>query len=169
MWPNGYVRRLPPKQGIASSSCLEYPYASIRMGICRIQDCIHRRPLSRLARGAACARHGCLDPGLSSVVSTCLRTPTPRPRVLGGPGGSTSSEDGYHNHSTSTYPGPCGSCMVTPCGMRTRNLRIRGPTPCPLGQGGCDARNRSWNHKRSIHVYPIREAGTTRHTYRKCT
>ena len=104
-----------------------------------------------------------------SVVSTCLRTPAPRPRVLGGPGGSTSSEDGYHNHSTSTYPGPCGSCMVTPCGMRTRNLRIRGPTPCPLGQGGCDARNRSWNHKRSIHVYPIREAGTTRHTYRKCT
>ena len=24
----------------------------------------------------------------------------------------------------------------TPCGARTRNLRIRGPTPCPLGQGG---------------------------------
>ena len=29
----------------------------------------------------------------------------------------------------------------TPCGTRTRNLRIRSPTPCPLGQGGllrCD-------------------------------
>lgn len=25
---------------------------------------------------------------------------------------------------------------VTPCGTRTRNLRIRSPTPCPLGQGG---------------------------------
>ena len=25
----------------------------------------------------------------------------------------------------------------TPCGTRTRNLRIRSPTPCPLGQGGC--------------------------------
>ena len=24
----------------------------------------------------------------------------------------------------------------TPGGTRTRNLRIRGPTPCPLGQGG---------------------------------
>ena len=24
----------------------------------------------------------------------------------------------------------------TPCGTRTRNLRIRCPTPCPLGQGG---------------------------------
>ena len=25
---------------------------------------------------------------------------------------------------------------TTPCGTRTRNLRIRSPTPCPLGQGG---------------------------------
>ena len=25
--------------------------------------------------------------------------------------------------------------MSTPCGTRTRNLRIRSPTPCPLGQG----------------------------------
>ena len=24
----------------------------------------------------------------------------------------------------------------TPCGTRARNLRIRSPTPCPLGQGG---------------------------------
>ena len=24
----------------------------------------------------------------------------------------------------------------TPCGTRTHNLRIRSPTPCPLGQGG---------------------------------
>ena len=24
----------------------------------------------------------------------------------------------------------------TPCGTRTRNLRIRSPTPCPLGHGG---------------------------------
>jgi hypothetical protein len=34
--------------------------------------------------------------------------------------------------------------VSTPCGTRTRNLRIRSPTPCPLGQGGyellpCDA------------------------------
>ena len=27
--------------------------------------------------------------------------------------------------------------MGTPCGTRTRNLLLRGPTPCPLGQGGC--------------------------------
>ena len=26
--------------------------------------------------------------------------------------------------------------IYTSCGTRTRNLRIRGPTPCPLGQGG---------------------------------
>jgi hypothetical protein len=26
--------------------------------------------------------------------------------------------------------------QYTPCGTRTRNLRIRSPTPCPLGQGG---------------------------------
>ena len=25
---------------------------------------------------------------------------------------------------------------ITPCGTRTHNLRIRSPTPCPLGQGG---------------------------------
>ena len=25
---------------------------------------------------------------------------------------------------------------ITPCGTRARNLRIRSPTPCPLGQGG---------------------------------
>ena len=30
----------------------------------------------------------------------------------------------------------------TPCGTRTRNLRIRSPTPCPLGQGGrCSSAN----------------------------
>ena len=28
---------------------------------------------------------------------------------------------------------------LTPCGTRTRNLRITSPTPCPLGQGGLDA------------------------------
>ena len=34
--------------------------------------------------------------------------------------------------------GPGTSCAeyCTPCGTRTRNLRIRSPTPCPLGQGG---------------------------------
>ena len=26
--------------------------------------------------------------------------------------------------------------VITPCGTRTRNPRIRSPTPCPLGQGG---------------------------------
>ena len=27
-------------------------------------------------------------------------------------------------------------CTITPCGTRTRNLRILIPTPCPFGQGG---------------------------------
>ena len=27
-------------------------------------------------------------------------------------------------------------CATSPCGTRTRNLRIRSPTPCALGQGG---------------------------------
>ena len=30
----------------------------------------------------------------------------------------------------------CAPMSYTPCGTRTRNLRIRSPTPCPLGQGG---------------------------------
>ena len=30
----------------------------------------------------------------------------------------------------------CLNHQCTPCGTRTRNLRIRSPTPCPLGQGG---------------------------------
>jgi hypothetical protein len=29
-----------------------------------------------------------------------------------------------------------GLARPTPCGTRARNLRIRSPTPCPLGQGG---------------------------------
>ena len=33
----------------------------------------------------------------------------------------------------------CWAQQSTPCGTRTRNLRIRSPTPCPLGQGGCRA------------------------------
>ena len=28
--------------------------------------------------------------------------------------------------------------MCTPCGTRAHNLRIRGPTPCPSGQGGLE-------------------------------
>ena len=31
----------------------------------------------------------------------------------------------------------------TRCGTRARNLRIRGPTPCPLGQGGLMCASRS--------------------------
>ena len=31
---------------------------------------------------------------------------------------------------------PQTSKAHTPCGTRTHNLRIRSPTPCPLGQGG---------------------------------
>ena len=33
--------------------------------------------------------------------------------------------------------------MCTPCGTRAQNLRIRGPTPCPLGQGGLMCMSRS--------------------------
>ena len=33
---------------------------------------------------------------------------------------------------------PSDRSLRTPCGTRTRNLRIRGPTPCPLGQEGDD-------------------------------
>jgi hypothetical protein len=37
-------------------------------------------------------------------------------------------------HKHIATPGTASRC--TPCGTRTRNLRIRSPTPCPLGQGG---------------------------------
>jgi hypothetical protein len=43
---------------------------------------------------------------------------------------------------------PTGMC--TSCGTRTRNLRIRSPTPCPLGQGGMhilSQRNASWSYQ----------------------
>ena len=126
-----------------------------------IQDCPHRLSLGHPVKGAAGARHGCLDPGLIHVVSTCLRTPTPRPRVLGGPGKSTSSGDGHHHDSASTYPGPRGSCMVTPCGARAHNLRIRSPTPCPLGHRGCGARDSAANHTLSFHVWAIPGPGRT--------
>ena len=43
------------------------------------------------------------------------------------------------------YLDPCIS--NTPCGTRTRNLRIRSPTPCPLGQGG------PAKHRDNISVY----------------
>ncbi len=33
-------------------------------------------------------------------------------------------------------PGTMQRFMNTPCGTRARNLRIRSPTPCPLGQEG---------------------------------
>ena len=35
---------------------------------------------------------------------------------------------------------------TTSCGTRTRNLRIRSPTPCPLGQGGLQIRLRLLCH-----------------------
>ena len=31
---------------------------------------------------------------------------------------------------------PPSTQQLIPCGTRSRNLRIRNPTPCPLGQGG---------------------------------
>ena len=40
----------------------------------------------------------------------------------------------------------------TPCGTRTRNLRIRSPTPCPLGQGGCRAARNHDNQVSHIHA-----------------
>ena len=42
-----------------------------------------------------------------------------------------------HRHrSTSLRPEQRSSHHHTPCGTRAHNLRIRAPTPCPLGQGG---------------------------------
>ena len=41
---------------------------------------------------------------------------------------------------------------ITPCGARTFKLRTRGPTPCPLGQGGCCARIGLRNQRPNINV-----------------
>ena len=38
--------------------------------------------------------------------------------------------------SADSQRAPQTSKAITPCGTRTHNLRIRSPTPCPLGQGG---------------------------------
>ena len=48
------------------------------------------------------------------------------PKVLGDP-----NKIAVSNHLSSRL-----IQNITPCGTRTRNLRIRSPTPCPLGQGG---------------------------------
>ena len=49
----------------------------------------------------------------------------------------------------------------TPCGTRTRNLRIRSPTPCPLGQGG-DASLRLHNSWRACLPRSLWWSGTRR-------
>jgi hypothetical protein len=43
---------------------------------------------------------------------------------------------GHPGSSHSERVTQLGLARPTPCGTRARNLRIRGPTPCPLGQGG---------------------------------
>jgi hypothetical protein len=50
----------------------------------------------------------------------------------------------------------------TPCGTRTRNLRIRSPTPCPLGQGGRYysmefRRHSTFQHFTFILIAPLRQ------------
>ena len=59
----------------------------------------------------------------------------------------------------------------TPCGTRTRNLRIRSPTPCPLGQGGyaslrlhnswkaCLPRSLWWSGTRRLQCHGVCWAG----------
>ena len=53
------------------------------------------------------------------------------------------------------------ACTSTPCGTRTRNLRIRSSTPCPLGQGGCDSHPGLHNQKHITHSPRIPELGRT--------
>ena len=48
---------------------------------------------------------------------------------------------GHKNAAIGRQKRKCGQGIAlaatgTPCGTRARNLRIRSPTPCPLGQGG---------------------------------
>ena len=50
----------------------------------------------------------------------------------------------------------------TPCGTRTRNLRIRSPTPCPLGQGGRYysmefRRHSTFQHFTFIFIAPLKQ------------
>ena len=69
--------------------------------------------------------------GLLGRAKQSLRPPPPRaPKRWRGAMGGTGRRGGVGQ----MVP----KLMCTPCGTRAHNLRIRGPTPCPLGQGGLD-------------------------------
>ena len=54
--------------------------------------------------------------------------------------------------------------QITPCGTRTRNLRIRNPTPCPLGQGGLSVTHNA-SHARNS---PLGQINGCRHAKSSC-
>ena len=139
VWPNGSGASLVRRRLRVE--------VSPRALVCRDMRDIHKFiPRSALAVSQWVTQlEGAQVQGTAASQHACA-WPTPRPRVLGGPGRSTSSMEGYHHHSPRAHAFQHGH----PLRDSTRNLRIRSLTPCPLGQGGCDVSTRPRNHKLSI-------------------
>ena len=85
-------------------------------------------------RAMLCGVMSCL--GVSCAAVPCHTVPwrtVPCVHVCVGASGAPVCLPGGFSFDTGW---PVRPNLRTPCGTRTRNLRIRSPTPCPLGQGG---------------------------------